>query len=709
MTNRLADSTSPYLLQHRDNPVDWWPWCDEAFDEARRRDVPVFLSVGYAACHWCHVMAHESFEDDATAGVLNDGFVAIKVDREERPDVDAVYMAALQGLTGQGGWPMSVFLDHERRPFHAGTYYPRYARGRGATFIDVLDAVSRTWMLRREDITRAAAGVREALAEHAYRSAAVAAAVSVDSDVTLAERLREATEVATDVLADLFDHANGGFSNAPKFPPSTVLEFLLRRSARHDDPRLLTMVSITCLAMARGGMYDQLAGGFARYSVDESWTVPHFEKMLPDNALLLRAYTHWYRATGEPFAKRIARQTAEFLLADLLTDQGMFASSLDADAPARLGGTVWEGQSYCWTPDQLRGALGDADGTLAAKLLGVTGAGTFEHGTSVLQLRQDPASVGPLPGGQDPDLWWGQVRSVLRRERDSRPQPARDDKVIVAWNGLTIGSLAEAGALLDEPDWVRAAERAAEAVTRIHLVTAQGRTRLFRASADGMANTSAAGVLADYADLAAGLLTLAGVTGEQRWREIAGDLLDTVLEQFARPGGGFFDTAADAEQLIVRPGDPADLAEPSGWSAAADALLSYGTLMTSDRHLRAAEAALDMADVLGRSSPQVAGAMLATAQAYLDGPREVVIVGDGADPARRDLHRAALRSTAPGLVIAVGEAEPGGSARRTQIGAELDPFADRPAVDEKATGYVCQGTFCHPPVTDVQSLEAQLA
>ena len=422
MTNRLAAATSPYLLQHAENPVDWWEWTEEAFTEARRREVPVLLSVGYAACHWCHVMAHESFEDEGVAEVLNRDFVAIKVDREERPDIDAIYMTATTAMTGQGGWPMTCILTPGAEPFFAGTYLPR------TQLLQLLGAVTDAWTDRREDVLASGANVAEQLRAVAQKAAPAA----IGEDVL---------DQAVATLAGGFDSRNGGFGIAPKFPPSMVLEFLLRHQARVRDGRSLQMVDATCEAMARGGMYDQLAGGFARYSVDASWVVPHFEKMLYDNAQLLRVYVHLWRATGSPLAERVARETADFLLSDLRTPEGGFASALDADTEGV------EGLTYAWTPAQLAEVLGEEDGARAATLLSVTPRGTFEHGTSTLQLRTDPADAA----------WWQEARGRLRAARHARPQPARDDKVISSWNGLAIAALAEAGALLEEPRYLDAA------------------------------------------------------------------------------------------------------------------------------------------------------------------------------------------------------------------------------------------------------------
>ncbi|MDP9101943.1 MAG: thioredoxin domain-containing protein, partial [Actinomycetota bacterium] len=462
MPNRLAAETSPYLRQHADNPVDWWPWGPDAFAEAQRREVPVLLSIGYAACHWCHVMAHESFEDEATAAYMNAHFVNVKVDREERPDVDAVYMEAVQAMTGHGGWPMTSFLTPSGAPFFCGTYWPK-ERGRGMpAFTEVLASVTQTWQTRRGEVQDAAADVVERLGRpqetHPH-------AVTTELLDTAAKTLRAS-----------YDGVHGGYGQAPKFPPSMVLEFLLRRAARTGGEDLDT-VAHTCSAMARGGMYDQLAGGFARYSVDERWVVPHFEKMLYDNALLLRVYLHWWRATGSPVARRVAEETATFLMRDLLTAEGGFASSLDADTDGV------EGLTYAWTRDQLVDVLGDEDGAWAAEQLDVTERGTFEHGASVLQRLLEP----------DDPARYERIRGQLLAARNERPQPPRDDKVVAAWNGLAIAALAEAGVLCDRPDLIEAADVCARLLIDVHLVDG----RLRRVSRGGVVGDPA-GVLDDY-------------------------------------------------------------------------------------------------------------------------------------------------------------------------------------------------------------------
>ncbi|MDB1086964.1 thioredoxin domain-containing protein [Streptomyces sp. ACA25] len=669
--NRLADSQSPYLLQHASNPVDWWPWGPEAFGEARRRDVPVLLSVGYSACHWCHVMAHESFEDSQTAAYLNEHFVAVKVDREERPDVDSVYMEAVQAATGQGGWPMTVFMTADGEPFYFGTYFPPEPRHGMPSFPQVLEGVRTAWQERRDEVGEAAARITRDLAA---RDLAYDAPRPPD-EADLANALLGLTRD--------FDAARGGFGGAPKFPPSMALEFLLRHHARTGARGALEMVERTCEAMARGGIHDQLGGGFARYSVDASWVVPHFEKMLYDNALLCRVYTHLWRATGSELARRVALETADFMVRELRTAEGGFASALDADSDDGTGRHV-EGAYYVWTPGQLREVLGEDDGRLAAALHAVTEAGTFEEGASVLQL----------PGDAAP----GELRERLLTAREQRPRPGRDDKVIAAWNGLAIAALAETGACFDRPDLVAAAEGAAELLAGLHLDEAG---RLVRTSREGTAGSSA-GVLEDYADVAEGLLALYAVTAVTRWLDLAGSLLDTVLHRFTGEQGAFYDTADDAEELIRRPQDPTDGATPSGWTASAGALLSYAAYTGSSRHREAAERALGIVRALSGKAPRFIGWGLAVAEAALDGPREVAVVGPAGDPRTVELHRTALRSTAPGAVVALGDPA-------VQDGGGLPPLLrDRPLRDGSPTAYVCRHFTCDAPTSDPEALAAQL-
>ena len=657
--NTLGLATSPYLRQHADNPVHWRQWTPQALADAAARDVPILLSVGYAACHWCHVMAHESFEDDVVAAVMNAGFVCIKVDREERPDIDAVYMNATVALTGQGGWPMTCFLTPDGRPFFCGTYYPKDA------FLQLLSAISATWRDRRGEVEEASGRIAGELRQMA------AGLPGGGPDVAPA-----LCDHAIAVVLGDQDAVHGGFGGAPKFPPSAILEALLRNYERTGSPAALEAVARTGNAMARGGIYDQLAGGFARYSVDNAWVVPHFEKMLYDNALLLRAYAHWARRTGDQLARRVAAQTAGFLL-DELADGAMFTSSLDADADGR------EGSTYVWTRAQLTELLGADDGPWAAEVFAVTESGTFEHGTSVLQFPTDP----------DDPLRLDRVRPALLAARLTRPQPGRDDKVVTSWNGLAITALAEASVALGDPGLARAARDCAEALLDLHVVDG----RLRRASLGGVVGDSAA-ILEDYAMLATGLLVLYQLTADDAWLTRATGLLDIALAHFADPQrpGRWFDTADDAEQLMLRPGDPLDGATPSGASSITEALLTAAHLVDGDRaerYLRAAADALGAHSVLLERAPRSAGHWLAVAESAVRGPLQIAVA---CDPSRSEL-LADARRLAPGGAIVVGGAR---DSSALLVGRDRVAGAD--------AAYVCRGRLCDLPVTRATDLATAL-
>ena len=661
--NALSEATSPYLRQHADNPVHWQQWAPEALAEAASRDVPILLSVGYAACHWCHVMAHESFEDEAVATVMNDGFVNIKVDREERPDIDAVYMNATVALTGQGGWPMTCFLTPDGRPFFCGTYYAK------PNFLQLLAAVSDTWNNRRGEVEEAS----DRIAEELRSMASGLPGGGPPIEPALCDHAIAAT------LQDE-DPVHGGFitnqSGAPKFPPSALLEALLRSHERTRDVLPLETVERTCTAMARGGIYDQLAGGFARYSVDASWVVPHFEKMLYDNAQLLRVYAHWNRRTSNPLARKVAGETARFMIEELGAD-GMFTSSLDADADGR------EGLTYVWTPAQLREILGDDDGRWAAELFHVTDGGTFEHGSSVLQLLTDP---------DDADRY-DRVRTALLAARFARPQPGRDDKVVTAWNGLAITALAEASVALGRPEFLDAATQCAHAILDLH--TVDGRLR--RASLGGRVGDSAA-ILEDHAALATGLLTLYELTGQLSWLDSATSLLDIALDHFADPErpGRWYDTADDAEALMVRPADPLDGATPSGASLAAEALQLAAHLAPADRadtYASAAEGTLAGASPILARLARSGGHWLAVAEAAVRGPIQIAVA---CDPETSEL-LAAARTLAPGGAVVVG-----GPVNSSELLVDRDRIAGADAA------YVCRGRTCDLPVTTAGDLAAAL-
>lgn len=658
--NSLAGAASPYLRQHADNPVHWQQWSPQALAEAAQRDVPILLSVGYAACHWCHVMAHESFEDDEVAAAMNARFVCIKVDREERPDIDAVYMNATVALTGQGGWPMTCFLTPDGRPFFCGTYYSKPA------FLQLLSAVSSTWRDRRDEVEQAS--------DHIANELRSAVSGLPGEGAEVAPTLCDHAVAA--VLRDE-DTARGGFGGAPKFPPSALLEALLRHWERTGSPQALAAVRRTGAAMARGGMYDQLAGGFARYSVDNAWVVPHFEKMLYDNALLLRAYAHWARRAGDPLAYRVTGETAAFLL-DELREGSMFTSSLDADADGR------EGSTYVWMPAQLTEVLGGDDGHWAASVFGVTEAGTFEAGASVLQRRGDPDNSGRFD----------RVRTALLAARRTRPQPGRDDKVVTGWNGLAITALAEASVALNAPALAEAAADCARVLVALHMVDG----RLRRASLGGRVGESAA-ILEDHAMLATGLLALYQLTTEDGWLTTATDLLDIALAHFAdhdRPGR-WFDSADDAEQLMLRPADPLDGATPSGASSIAEALLTAAHLtggQQADRYRQAAAEALQAHSPLLARAPRSAGHWLAVAEAAVRGPLQIAVACDAPGSALL----ADARRLAPGGAIVVGGA----------VGSS-DLLAGRDRVAGADAAYVCRGRVCDVPVTSAEDLAAALA
>ena len=649
MVNRLSAATSPYLLQHADNPVDWWEWGPEAFAEARRREVPVLLSVGYAACHWCHVMAHESFEDDATAAYLNDHFVSVKVDREERPDVDAVYMEATTAMTGHGGWPMTCVLDHDGGPFFAGTYFPDQPRHGQPSFRQVLEAITDAWTNRGDDVRRVAGQLREHL-----NRAAPSAPGTFDEEVLAA---------AVASLAADFDEEHAGFGTAPKFPPSMVLEFLLRVSTSSTDDTAVRMLDATLQAMLRGGIYDQLAGGFARYAVDRAWVVPHFEKMLYDNAQLIGVYAR----RGEPWSLDIARDTADFVIRELGTAEGGFASALDADSEGV------EGKFYAWTPAQLVEALGEDDAAWAARIFQVTEAGTFEHGASTLQLPVDPDDVERRAS----------VRQRLLAAREERVRPARDDKVVAAWNGLAIVGLCDLAVRTDEPRYLTAAVAAGELLVDLHLQEG----RLLRVSRDGRAGPHA-GVLEDHGCVASGFLSLLQATGDPRWLTHAEGVLEVALTRFRAEDGGFHDTADDAESLVARPRDPSDNASPSGLSSTVHALATFAALTGSGRHRTAAEEALATTSALAAHAPRFAGWSLAAAVAMREGPREIAVVGPPG-PARDALARAARRD--PAAVVVVAEESPGEHA--------IPLLTGRTTVGGAPTAYVCRHQVCERPVT----------
>ena len=683
MPNRLVDSTSPYLLQHADNPVEWYPWSEEAFELARTRDVPIFLSVGYSACHWCHVMAHESFENPSVAALMNEYFVNIKVDREELPAVDSLYMEATQAMTGHGGWPNSVWLDHDRRPWYAGTYFPPRPSHGMPSFTQVLLALNDTWTSERERVNDSSARIMEHIGS---RNDLI---VKSKSDFTKDE-IKFAVTSGLESLASSFDPINGGFGDAPKFPPSLALEFLLRNEAMQKltgsepDFRCMQMLEQTCNAMARGGMYDQLAGGFARYSVDATWTVPHFEKMLYDNAQLLSVYAHLYRLTGDEQALRITTETADFLIREMQTAEGGFAAALDADSIDLETGHSEEGAFYAWTPKQISDALEPADAEWVIKLCNVTESGTFEHGKSVLTLHQDP------------DDWdrWDKLRARLMTARAKRPKPGRDDKIVASWNGLAIRALVDAGSVCNRQDWIECSTRAADLLVSVHLgADPKHSRRLVRVSRDGKAGLHALGVLEDQALVASAFLSLAQANGDDSWRELAGTLLNDIRTHFQQDSG-LTDTANDVEpvakDVATRQVDPTDNVTPSGWAATIDAALTYSAL-SGDTEMRTwAENFIPALIPLVASHTRFAGWGSAMFVTWLDGPREVAVVG----PNDFEYREVLAKGTAPGMVYAWGSDQP--------------LLTNRNIVDGKTTAYVCRGFVCDAPTTDLQNLKKSI-
>ena len=646
MPNRLGGESSPYLLQHKDNPVDWYPWGDEALARARAQDRPLLVSIGYSACHWCHVMAHESFEDPDIAAVMNERFVCVKVDREERPDIDAICMEACQAMTGQGGWPLNVFLTPEGVPFYAGTYFPPEPRHGLPSWRMVLDGVAEAWENRRAEIRAQSGRIIEALS------------ASDRLEPSMEPIREEELRTALVSLWNTYDRANGGFGRAPKFPPHSVIELLLARGERE-------MSLGTLEAMARGGIYDQIGGGFARYSVDATWTVPHFEKMLYDNALLARAYLHGWQVSGEERFKNVCCETLDWALREMLGPEGGFCSALDADSEGV------EGKFYVWTLHELRGALGT---NLADEAIAYFRPAAFEHGL-ILEAR------GPEPA---PDRL-AEIRRRLLEVRSRRVRPGLDDKRLTSWNALMISALADAGAALERPDYVDAAVGCAEFVLRERRTDGGDLLRTPRVRA----------FLEDYAYLLEALISLYEATGDPRWFGEATALAGVLIARFSDPErGGFFTTADDHEPLAVRRKDLEDSPIPSGNSAAAFGLLRLALLAGEGSYERHALGVLRLMFPLAVRHPQAFGHLLGATDFYLAPVKEVAIVGP--DPEAGELLRIVRGQYRPHLVLATGAAD----------GVPL--LEGREPVDGHAAAYVCEHFVCQAPVTSPEALAAAL-
>ncbi|MFL5782642.1 MAG: thioredoxin domain-containing protein [Thermoleophilaceae bacterium] len=649
MANRLAGETSPYLLQHKDNPVDWYPWGEEALARAREEDRPILLSIGYSACHWCHVMERESFEDPETAALMNERFVPVKLDREERPDLDAIYMEACQAMTGQGGWPLNVFLTPDQVPFYAGTYFPPEDRHGIPSWRRVLTAVAHAWDVNRDEIR--AGGER--IAERLSGGAALRPS---EDEVDPA-----ALEAAVESLRGSYDARNGGFGGAPKFPPASVIELLLRRGETE-------MTAGTLRAMARGGMYDQVGGGFARYSVDAAWLVPHFEKMLYDNALLARAYLHGWQVIGDELLRTVCEETLDWMLREMRGPEGGFYSALDADSEGV------EGKFYVWTIDELRAVLGeDADAAIA--FFGATPGGNFER-----------ANI--LTRGEDPPERLAEIRRRLYDVRAQRVWPGLDDKRLTAWNALAIGALADAGAVLERDDYLEAAAACAEFVLRD---LRDGDGRLLRTYKDGEAKLNA--YLEDHAFLLEALLSLYEATFDPRWFTAARATADAMIERFADDErGGFFETSSDHERLVARRKDLEDNPIPSGNSSAAYGLLRLAALTGEHEYERRATGVIQLLHAIAPRHPQAFAHLLQAIDFHLAGVREVALVGDDTRP----LERVVRERFRPHLVLAGGERD----------GVPL--LEGREPVDGRAAAYVCQRFACKRPVTEPAELAALL-
>jgi uncharacterized protein YyaL (SSP411 family) len=666
MPNHLIHETSPYLLQHAENPVEWYPWGEEAFEKARRENKPVLLSIGYSACHWCHVMAHESFEDEQIAQLMNENFVNIKVDREERPDLDQIYMSAVQMMTHHGGWPMTVFLTPDAVPFYGGTYFPPQDRYNMPGFPKVLIGVAEAYRDRQDDIRETGTSLVNELKR-------LSATGGSDYPIEL-----ELLDAAYAGIVRTYDSINGGFGGAPKFPPAMTLEFLLRTHARTGKRDALEMVSHTCRKMANGGIYDQLGGGFHRYSTDARWLVPHFEKMLYDNALLSRLYLHYFQVSEEAFARETVEGILDYVLREMTHAEGGFYSTQDADSEGH------EGKFFVWTMDEIRAALGEDDARIFSAYYNITDTGNFEG-----------KNIPNVTRTAEPE-WRASLEESKRKLfglREQRIKPDRDEKVLTAWNGLMLASFAEAGVVLNRPDYTNAARRNAEFV----LSNLRRDGSLLRTWKDGIAKFNA--YLEDYAFLIEGLVTLFETTGESRWLNEALALTDRMIREFwDEDAGGFFFTGKSHESLIVRSKDYFDNATPSGNSVAALVLARLATLTNKESYRNLAIAVLREVGDQIRRYPSGFGYALSAADFLLSTPKEIAIVGK--DAADIELLLAETwRRYLPNKVVAPSIA---GDT------ATIPLLENRPLVNDLATAYVCEHYTCKQPVTEISALREQL-
>ena len=674
MANHLATETSPYLLQHAHNPVDWWPWGDEALAKARAENRPILLSIGYAACHWCHVMERESFENEATAAVMNAHFVSIKVDREERPDIDAIYMQATQAMTGHGGWPMTVFLTPQGEPFYAGTYFPPEDRQGMPSFQRVLEGVADAWANKQASVTKTTASMRDLYAASTERTRATGVL-----DESLLSR-------AMSSLVQRYEPRFGGFDGAPKFPPTMTLDFLLRQWARTGEAQALEMATHTMRCMIRGGIYDQVGGGFSRYTVDAYWLVPHFEKMLYDNALLVRLGANLWQATGDAEFRRATEETIGWLAREMTSPQGGFYSSLDADSEGH------EGRYYVWDANEIDSLLGE-DAALVRAYWGVTGDGNFE-GRNILFVGRDPADVAAEQGVTVPELHTAIERAarILYDARERRVRPARDEKILAGWNGLMLRGLAEAARAFGAADLRAMAIRNGEFLFR-ELVRDD---RVLRSYKDGVAKIP--GFLEDHAAVALGAHALYQLTFDRKWLERARRLAEGIMARFwDEEAQAFFDTAGDAESLVTRPRDVTDNAIPSGSSLAAELLLLLGNLYANGEYTRRATYVLEtLAEPMARY-PTAFGHALGATDMTVRGAVEVAIAGDPGDGAFGLLAREVSRRYVPSLVLVGGEGNAADGITLLEGRGGEEPVA-----------YVCRAYACDVPTDDPEVLGLQL-
>ena len=685
MPNRLINETSPYLLQHANNPVDWYPWGEEALERARSEDKPILLSIGYSACHWCHVMERESFENETIAGLMNDNFISIKVDREERPDLDQVYMQAVQMLTGSGGWPMTVFLTPEGKPFYGGTYFPPEDRQGMPGFPRLLTSIAEAYSTNRGEIDR----VTQQLTTQMSQSNQVSQGTSILTVDILHQ--------AYSSLATNFDYQNGGFGNAPKFPQPMTPEFLLRYYHHGYNPRALELVELTLEKMAYGGIYDQIGGGFHRYSTDAYWLVPHFEKMLYDNALLARVYLHTYLITGRALYRRVVEETLDYVLREMTDSSGGFYSAQDADSEGV------EGKFFVWSPDEINSVMGDADGEVFAGYYGVTGAGNFE-GKNILNIRQDPEEFAETKG-----LTADQLGDIINRGskallevRDQRIHPMRDDKVLASWNGLMLRSFAEAAAALGRPDYLAVAIKNAEFLAG----SMKSGGRLLRTYRDGQAKLL--GYLEDYSFVIDGLLALYEATFDLRWLDEAVTLADSMIELFWDEGiGGFYDTGSDHETLVVRPRDVFDNAQPCGGSVASDVLLRLAVFTGNNDYSAKAAVPLRSLHQAMSQSPGGTGHWLSALDFYVSPPKEIAVIGPRDDPATQALLDTVFHRFLPNKVVMGVETPLIPAVDNSE--ADIPLLAGRGMVGGLPSAYVCQNYACQLPVTDPADLAEQLS